>query len=682
MQSHIANIISKDIKESTRIKWQLWCRLCASNDFQNNINILHDDVKLLGINKDMPLRKAIEKYFQIQVLQDDIMPRMVCSDCLSFIDCLVSFNERILKVQQMFTTLSSTSEQELGDLEQIRLKYVVFDDKGDKNYSQLSLAEVHYFEAKNEIDIEKNVVNNETPEGYNCHMDLKKEIHGEAQVINEEIMDVEEEGYQCREEALYDVIEKNYHGHGEEKDPFSNVEEDKNEESSAGIKRKKLKKPKHKNHDELQKDIKLNVECRDCNTHFQSFRLYSKHLREVHRQEDALKEWKCPTCEKIVSTSYHLERHLRTHVPLEERKVVSCSECDKRFFTNTQLEAHIKYRHKNEKPFICEECGICLRTNANLRIHLLTHTDIAPFECEVCRKKFKDRTRLKTHMDIHSPNKHVCAMCGLQLNSRATLNRHLLVHSDEMQHKCDYCGRAFKRAKALKNHLILHTGLKPYACDFCDRTFANGSNCRSHKKKMHPEELAALEASGGGKCYTRNIPKLETLKAVTKGADNLTPVVTKQSGCFAYSKKSKQTNADHSDRLRKPKIISMQSTTVTEGGPTSMNSSNLENLNLSNIPQVGSNNTDAQVHETNATATNREHIPNFDKIYQHLMKRTVSGSTQLSLNIKRPPSEISLIETESHETQTQTQHAQPDSATCSLGSHPFYDQMPQQFNHN
>lgn len=116
-------------------------------------------------------------------------------------------------------------------------------------------------------------------------------------------------------------------------------------------------------------------------------------------------------------------------------------------------------------------------------------------------------------MDIHSPNKHVCAICGLQLNSRATLNRHFLVHSDEMQHKCDYCGRAFKRAKALKNHLLLHTGLKPYSCDFCERTFANGSNCRSHMKKMHPEELAVLEASGN-KTHTKNIPKLETLKAV------------------------------------------------------------------------------------------------------------------------------------------------------------------------
>lgn len=59
----------------------------------------------------------------------------------------------------------------------------------------------------------------------------------------------------------------------------------------------------------------------------------------------------------------------------------------------------------------------------------------------------------------------------------------------------------------------MNKGLKPYSCEFCDRTFANGSNCRSHMKKMHPEELAALEASGI-KSHAKNIPKLETLKAL------------------------------------------------------------------------------------------------------------------------------------------------------------------------
>jgi hypothetical protein len=44
------------------------------------------------------------------------------------------------------------------------------------------------------------------------------------------------------------------------------------------------------------------------------------------------------------------------------------------------------------------------------------------------------------------------------------------------------------------------------------QTFANGSNCRSHKKKAHPVELAALEASGKSTNATPNIPRLEQLQ--------------------------------------------------------------------------------------------------------------------------------------------------------------------------
>lgn len=47
---------------------------------------------------------------------------------------------------------------------------------------------------------------------------------------------------------------------------------------------------------------------------------------------------------------------------------------------------------------------------------------------------------------------------------------------------------------------------------FSSQTFANGSNCRSHKKKSHPQELAALEASGKTAGSAQNIPRLEQLQ--------------------------------------------------------------------------------------------------------------------------------------------------------------------------
>lgn len=116
-------------------------------------------------------------------------------------------------------------------------------------------------------------------------------------------------------------------------------------------------------------------------------------------------------------------------------------------------------------------------------------------------------------MDIHGPDKFVCTICGQQLNSRATLRNHLLVHSDEKRHKCDYCGSTFKQSKSLKSHLLLHTELKPYSCNFCDLTLRNLAHCRAHMGKMRTDKLALLETSGN-KAYTKTVPRLETLREV------------------------------------------------------------------------------------------------------------------------------------------------------------------------
>lgn len=52
------------------------------------------------------------------------------------------------------------------------------------------------------------------------------------------------------------------------------------------------------------------------------------------------------------------------------------------------------------------------------------------------------------------------------------------------------------------------------------QTFANGSNCRSHKKKAHPTELAAYEASGKSVNSSLNIPRLDQLQPKSNQPSN------------------------------------------------------------------------------------------------------------------------------------------------------------------
>ncbi|XP_055850640.1 gastrula zinc finger protein xFG20-1-like [Episyrphus balteatus] len=219
------------------------------------------------------------------------------------------------------------------------------------------------------------------------------------------------------------------------------------------------------------------------------------------------------------------KRHNRRRMQTEP---IKCEKCPKSFFRIQFHRRHMKKAHgitvedtepKAPLEFVCEECGKKCKTYWALRDHQLTHSTERPLKCTHCDKLFKNKQTLKIHEDIHNETNYICVVCGLKLNTRRTLRMHMVVHSDQKQHKCDYCGNEYKRAKALKNHLILHTGLKPYTCDFCDRTFANGSNCRSHKKKSHPVELAAMEAAGKNS-IAAGIPKLEDLRAKTKAEAN------------------------------------------------------------------------------------------------------------------------------------------------------------------
>ncbi|XP_065357727.1 zinc finger protein weckle [Calliphora vicina] len=670
MQSTFTN---SAVEDSSPNQWINWCRLCAKEDRQNNINFLYQNEEHLeNVNKKLSIQEALAKYFWVQTSLEDSMPKMLCTDCLSLVSSMINFNERVERVQLMYLHLAEHQvNTNCLDLNTIRLKFDVTETERDHWFSKYSLNDTNYMD-KNSHEL--TIKDNSQPSASEGQFKVQiKQENGEKLMAMDYDKYMEEDTDQEKEEM---VFEDNVNDScpEDDEDPFQHDKEptfmensssaediEEKEIESCAIKseaeeqkpqldrsKKKKKRKKLKQFSSIDckkkknssiKDFKMEATCKECGENFTKYILYREHMQLQHDHSHSNKHWPCPACDKVLLSLFNLERHVRIHMPLESRKTIKCPECDNRYTSNAQLDTHVRYKHKNEKPFICEECGLCLRTNSNLRQHMLIHTDIAPYECEVCKKKFKNKTRLKTHLDIHSPNKHVCNICGLQLNSRATLNRHFLVHSDEMQHKCDYCGKAFKRAKALKNHLLLHTGLKPYSCDFCDRTFANGSNCRSHMKKMHPEELAILEASGN-KTHTKNIPKLETLKAVTKAADNLTPVVTKFSGCFAFGKKPKNLATNDTkqpqkppQKLKNPAVPQHDTEKLALASPSSTP------LDLQYIPLAGNTTTstsclpDAKNLENDLSTTP---IPNFDNIYQHLMKQN-----QAELQIKRPLTQIS-----------------------------------------
>lgn len=430
--------------EMDPIFWCNWCRLCANEDSENSINIVCNNKTTCSTTREtkITLQEALEKYFWVQTSADNTMPNKLCTECFALVSSIINFNERVERVQQMYNFLLETPPiSNPYDLKSVRSKFNVLDNDrkrwlpvqgSDSNLSDDirqgttspmcgSKLGIHIKEEQTGTRILNNKYSEEQGECHRNSVDLEVMMCGgesdpnseeevgdpfDALTDNCEHADMEEN---CNN---MDVLIKEDEVNRLES-PFSNEtpcltpnsSEDKNNKRK---KRKKLngRDCRKKKHGE-DTDFPLNVNCRECGESFYLYSTLLNHLKQCHGDNIENKQWKCPSCDRILQSWYNFARHMRIHMPVEERKTKKCSECESRFTSKAQLEAHINFKHKNDKPFICEECGCCLRTKSNLRQHALIHSSDAPFECEVCKKKFKNNSRLKVSRLYISAKLHI-----------------------------------------------------------------------------------------------------------------------------------------------------------------------------------------------------------------------------------------------------------------------------------
>ncbi|XP_017142852.1 zinc finger protein weckle [Drosophila miranda] len=191
----------------------------------------------------------------------------------------------------------------------------------------------------------------------------------------------------------------------------------------------------------------------------------------------------------------------------------TCSICEKTLTSAASLRRHKMEVHFNLKRFICDVCGKGLTTYTALVEHKLVHTDYCPCICHVCNAAFKNKARLRVHLQTHGAPSFECNVCGKKLQTRAILNKHKYVHTDERRFRCDICGLGSKNSTAMKIHLLSHTGLRPYVCKYCGKAFASNTNCRAHKLKKHPREASMEDEKESSRIP---VPTLDELRAITR----------------------------------------------------------------------------------------------------------------------------------------------------------------------
>ncbi|KAL4704355.1 hypothetical protein ACJJTC_010740 [Scirpophaga incertulas] len=155
----------------------------------------------------------------------------------------------------------------------------------------------------------------------------------------------------------------------------------------------------------------------------------------------------------------------------------NCYQCDKQFRCQAQLDMHMR-THTGDKPFACMYCPRRFTQKHNMTIHLRIHTGDKPFQCEVCSKRF---------------------------SAQGNLQAHLKAHTGQKDHECSVCSKSFITSSDLTRHMHKHTGVKNFKCDLCGAAYIHQRDFKVHKLKKHQITPQCTETQNDGYNNTTNV---------------------------------------------------------------------------------------------------------------------------------------------------------------------------------
>ena len=99
----------------------------------------------------------------------------------------------------------------------------------------------------------------------------------------------------------------------------------------------------------------------------------------------------------------------------------------------------MRFKHTNERPFMCDTCGFSTHTASAMARHKRSHSNTKPHKCEVCGHEYADKKRLRDHMYIHTDHKPFkCELCNYTCRRKDNLTAHLKKQHDTVSKQEKY----------------------------------------------------------------------------------------------------------------------------------------------------------------------------------------------------------------------------------------------------
>ncbi|XP_069100366.1 oocyte zinc finger protein XlCOF6-like [Pleurodeles waltl] len=193
------------------------------------------------------------------------------------------------------------------------------------------------------------------------------------------------------------------------------------------------------------------------------------------------KLFSCTQCEKTFPHKGHLVLHQRTHVVVGS---FPCTECEMVFPRKSHLMIHQKV-HAVERTFSCPECKMTFPRKRLLVVHQRIHNAETSFTCTQCERTFQRKAQLVLHLKTHTRERsYSCTICEMSFPLKALLAGHRRIHNVTRSFSCTHCERNFPRKSLLVLHQRTHFRERSFSCTECQMSFSRKSHlvvhCRLH----------------------------------------------------------------------------------------------------------------------------------------------------------------------------------------------------------
>ena len=253
--------------------------------------------------------------------------------------------------------------------------------------------------------------------------------------------------------------------------------------------------------------------CDECFYRTDSQANYDQHIASHKLNGPA----KCTLCSFSSTGEAAIQRHMQEYHPtFEMDEQPEKTEDGKRVAAGNAELAPVVMPVNMEfdgadlnSSVLCGVCGQDFKTEAKLRLHMVTHSSESVHRCPLCILKYKRTSDLNRHMKrkhglrlrdyFASEQDQPLDLCvkrpggssesesseqPLDLSFKSTPEKSPPVKDGEVL-RCSQCQYIAKWPSDLHRHLLVHSVEKQYECDLCHRKYKYKFDLNMHLRKMH-----------------------------------------------------------------------------------------------------------------------------------------------------------------------------------------------------